>query len=102
MSAAVFVDLASLVALIILGLALLISIVRIVIGPTLSDRVLALDLMTVVAMGFIGAVAVRTGLMLYLDIAIALALLGFLATVALARYILRRGLKADAAAMEAQ
>ena len=102
MSAVAFVDLASLVALIVLGLALLLSIVRIVIGPTLSDRVLALDLMTVVAMGFVGAVAVRTGLMLYLDIAIALALLGFLATVALARYILLRGLKAEAAAMEAQ
>lgn len=102
MSAVAFVDLASLVALIVLGLALLLSIVRIIIGPTLSDRVLALDLMTVVAMGFVGAVAVRTGLMLYLDIAIALALLGFLATVALARYILRRGLKAEAAAMEAQ
>lgn len=102
MSAAAFVDLSSLIALILLGLALLVSIVRIVIGPTLPDRVLALDLMTVVAMGFVGAVAVRTGLMLYLDIAIALALLGFLATVALARYILRRGLKAEAAAMEAQ
>ena len=102
MSAVAFVDLCSLVALIILGLALLLSIVRIIIGPTLSDRVLALDLMTVVAMGFIGAVAIRTGLMLYLDIAIALALLGFLATVALARYILRRGLKVDASAMEAQ
>lgn len=102
MSASGFVDLSSLIALILLGLALLISTVRIVIGPTLADRVLALDLMTVVAMGFIGAVAVRTGLMLYLDIAIALALLGFLATVALARYILRRGLKNDAAAMEAQ
>jgi multicomponent Na+:H+ antiporter subunit F len=101
-SAAAFVDLSSLIALILLGLALLVSIVRIVIGPTLPDRVLALDLMTVVAMGFVGAVAVRTGLMLYLDIAIALALLGFLATVALARYILRRGLKAEAAAMEAQ
>lgn len=102
MSVVAFVDLCSLVALIILGLALLLSIVRIIIGPTLSDRVLALDLMTVVAMGFIGAVAIRTGLMLYLDIAIALALLGFLATVALARYILRRGLKVDASAMEAQ
>ena len=102
MSAAAFVDLASLIALVILGLALLVSIVRIVIGPTLPDRVLALDLMTVVAMGFVGAVAIRTGLMLYLDIAIALALLGFLATVALARYILRRGLKTDASAMEAQ
>lgn len=102
MSAAAFLDLCSLVALVILGLALLISVVRIVIGPTLADRVLALDLLTIVAMGFIGAVAVRTGLMLYLDIAIALALLGFLATIALARYILRRGLKSDAAAMEAQ
>ena len=98
MSAAEFLDLASLIALMILALALVVSTVRIIIGPSLADRVLALDLMTVVAMGFIGAVAVRTGLMLYLDIALALALLGFLATVALARYIMRRGL----AAMEAQ
>ena len=98
MSAVEFLDLASLIALVILTLALVVSTVRIIIGPSLADRVLALDLMTVVAMGFIGAVAVRTGLMLYLDIALALALLGFLATVALARYILRRGL----AAMEAQ
>ena len=83
-------DLTTLVALVLLGLALLISVVRIIIGPTLGDRVLALDLMTVVAMGFVGTIAIRTGLMLYLDIAIALALLGFLATVALARYILSR------------
>ncbi|MFN4210108.1 MAG: cation:proton antiporter [Devosia sp.] len=83
-------SLATLVALILLGLALLIAAIRIVIGPTLADRVLALDLLTVVAMGFVGAIAIRTGLMLYLDIAIALALLGFLATVALARYILSR------------
>jgi multicomponent Na+:H+ antiporter subunit F len=95
MSAAAFIDLASLISLMVLGLALLISIVRIIIGPTLSDRVLALDLLTVVAMGFVGAIAIRTGLMLYLDIAIALALLGFLATIAFARYILRRGLKVD-------
>ena len=86
-------SLATLIALVILGLALLISVVRIVIGPTLGDRVLALDLMTVIAMGFVGTVAIRTGLTLYLDIAIALALLGFLATVAFARYILSRGPK---------
>lgn len=80
----------TLIALVLLGLALLVSVIRIIIGPTLADRVLALDLMTVIAMGFVGAIAVRTGLMLYLDIAIALALLGFLATVALARYIISR------------
>jgi len=101
LTASAFIDLCSLLALVILGLALLVSVVRIIIGPSIADRVLALDLMTVIAMGFVGAIAIRTGLTLYLDIAITLALLGFLATVALARYILRRGLKVDVA-MEAQ
>jgi multicomponent Na+:H+ antiporter subunit F len=81
----------TLIALIMLGLALLISVVRIIVGPTLADRVLALDLLTVIAMGFVGAIAIRTGQVLYLDIAIALALLGFLATIAFARYVLTRG-----------
>lgn len=85
-------SLSTYIALIMLGLALLVSTIRIIIGPTLADRVLALDLLTVVAMGFVATVAIRTGLMLYLDIAIALALLGFVATIALARYILSRRL----------
>ncbi|SEP77732.1 multicomponent Na+:H+ antiporter subunit F [Devosia sp. YR412] len=97
MSPAAALSLASFVALLMLGLALLISTVRIIIGPTLADRVLALDLLTVVAMGFVAAIAIRTGLTLYLDIAIALALLGFLATIALARYIMSRRLKSGGA-----
>jgi multicomponent Na+:H+ antiporter subunit F len=95
MTAQVFLDWATLGSLVLLGLALLLSIWRIILGPTVSDRVLALDLMTVVAMGFVGAIAVRTGLVLYLDIAIALALLGFLATVALSRYIMLRADRRD-------
>lgn len=102
MTPEVFIDWATLIALVVLGLTLLLSLVRIVIGPSLSDRVLALDLLTVVAMGFVGAIAIRTGLWLYLDIAIALALLGFLATVALARYILLRGTDEQAATREGQ
>lgn len=90
MTAVQVLDWSTLIALIMMGLALLLSIVRIFVGPTLPDRVLALDLMTVIGMGMVGAVALRTGLWLYLDIAIALALLGFLATVAMARYILLR------------
>ncbi|MEO8683864.1 MAG: cation:proton antiporter [Devosia sp.] len=81
---------ASLIALCLLSAALLLSVVRIVIGPTLGDRVLALDLLTIEALGFVGALAVRTGFMIYLDIAIALGLLGFLATIAFARYMLAR------------
>lgn len=95
MSGAVFLDWASLIALVLLAAALLVSLVRIVIGPTLADRVLALDLLTVLALGFIGAISVRTGLTLYLDIAIAVALLGFLATIAFARYLLRKAKQRD-------
>ena len=84
------IALASTIALAMLGLALFFTVYRIVVGPTLADRVLALDLLTVLAMGFVGAMAIRTGITLYIDIAIALALLGFLATVAFARYILSR------------
>lgn len=97
MTAADVLSLTTLVALVMLGLAMLITVVRIIIGPTLGDRVLALDMLTVVAMGFVGTVAMRTGLMLYLDIAIALALLGFLATIALARYILSRAVSSRGA-----
>jgi multicomponent Na+:H+ antiporter subunit F len=83
-------SLATLVSLVGLSVAMILTIVRIILGPTLADRVLALDLLTLVALAFVCVIAVRTGLMLYLDIAIALALLGFLATVAFARYIMRR------------
>lgn len=90
MTAAELLPIATMIALLLLGLAMLIAVIRVIVGPTLADRVLALDLLTVVAMGFVGAIAIRTGLTLYLDIAISLALLGFLATIAFARYILSR------------
>jgi len=76
-----------------LGLLLLamgICVVRLMLGPTLADRILALDTLTTVMIGFIGTFAIRSGLMLYLDIAIALGLAAFLATIALARYLLSR------------
>jgi multicomponent Na+:H+ antiporter subunit F len=81
---------ATLIALGILSLSLLVTAIRIVLGPGLPDRVLALDLITTIGIAFIGVIAIRTGFTLYLDIAIALTLLGFLSTVALARYILSR------------
>jgi multicomponent Na+:H+ antiporter subunit F len=74
-----------------LGLAMLATLIRIVRGPTLADRILGLDTLTVLAIGLIGTFALRTGLYLYADIAIALALVGFLSTVAFARYLLSRG-----------
>lgn len=74
-----------------LVLALLLTVVRIWRGPTLPDRILGLDTLTTVGIGFIAVIAIKTGFSLYLDIAIALGLVGFLATVAFARYVLARG-----------
>lgn len=87
---------ASLIALVLLGTAMALSTVRIIIGPSLGDRVLALDLLTNTALGFVATFAIRSGLMLYLDIAIALGLLGFLATLAFARYMLTHALDEEA------
>ena len=76
-------------------LALLLVIFRLARGPNLGDRIMALDTLTVLAVGLIGALTVRTGLTLYLDIAIAIALVGFLSTVALARYLVGRATKGE-------
>jgi multicomponent Na+:H+ antiporter subunit F len=78
------------IALVLLTGAMILSVVRLILGPSLADRVLALDLITTLAVGYIAAIAVRTGFMLYIDIAISIALVGFLATVAFARYLLQR------------
>ena len=84
----------------ILRVALLLTVARLIRGPTLADRILALDLLTVLAIGFIAAVAIRTGFPLYLDIAISIGLLGFLSTVALSRYLLRHSEKPGATSGE--
>lgn len=95
MTGAAFLSAASLVALGLMCLALLITAWRVVVGPTLPDRILALDMLVAVAIGFIAVVAIRSGYHLYVDIAISLGLVGFLATVAFARFILVRGQASD-------
>lgn len=91
MSGAVVLSYATAIALVLLTGALLLALVRLVRGPSLADRILALDLITTLAIGYIAVFALRTGFALYLDIAIAIGLVGFLSTVAFARYLLRRG-----------
>lgn len=74
-----------------LGVAFILTVYRVVKGPTLPDRVLALDMLVGIVIGFIAVIAIRTGYTLYIDIAISLGLVGFLATIAFARFILARG-----------
>lgn len=91
MTPELIVEYASVAAIAILVVALLLTVYRAVVGPTLPDRIIALDMLVGIVIGFIAVIALRTGYTLYIDIAIALGLVGFLATVAFARFVLARG-----------
>ena len=73
----------------VLSLAMLCAFVRLVRGPSLPDRVVALDLMATLVIGIVGVYSVATGQSAYLDVAIILALIAFMGTVAFAYYIQR-------------
>ena len=75
----------------VLGLPLLLGFVRLVRGPSLPDRVVALDFITAVAVAASGVWAIATGNPVFLDVAMVLALISFVGTVAFARYLERRG-----------
>lgn len=76
-------------------LALALCFFRIARGPTLADRVMALDILNILAVAYCALLAVASGRAVYLDVAIALALVAFLVTVAFARFIERGGTRAE-------
>lgn len=77
------------VSQLLLGLALLFAAIRLVRGPRAQDRVLGLDTLYVNAMLLIITQGIRTGSMVFFEVALGIALLGFVATVALARFLTR-------------
>ena len=77
------------IALIMLGVALMIAVVRLVQGPTLPDRIVAMDLVGVLVVGLIVVLAASTQVEATLDAAIVIALLGFVGTIAYATYVER-------------
>jgi multicomponent Na+:H+ antiporter subunit F len=76
-------------ALVTLGVALLVAILRLMKGPTLPDRIVAMDLVGVLVVGLIVVLAASTGVRATLDGAIVIALIGFVGTVAYATYVER-------------
>jgi len=74
------------------GLALLLAVVRLLNGPTLADRAMALDFVMTCAIGLIVIDAIGTGESYFLSVAIVGALLGFVGTLAFVMYI-ERGAK---------
>ncbi|WP_137703325.1 K+/H+ antiporter subunit F [Marimonas lutisalis] len=84
-----FMEIALIVAFATLALGQILSIVRLVLGPTSGDRILALDTMVINALGLVVVMGIRHGVQIYFEVSLLIAMLGFVSTVALARFILR-------------
>lgn len=67
---------------------------RVLVGPSLADRVLALEVSATMLVGLLAVAAMRFDAAVLLDIAMVLAVAGFIGTVAFARFLERRALEA--------
>lgn len=84
-----FLNVALAITFLALAMGQVMSMVRLVLGPTSGDRVLALDTMVINALGLVIVLGIYKGVQIYFEVALLIAMLGFVSTVALARFILR-------------
>ena len=76
-------------AQVMLALAMALALARMIRGPRAQDRVLGLDTLYVNSMLMLLVFGMRTGSVLYFEAALIIAMLGFVATVALAKFLMR-------------
>lgn len=72
------------------ALALAMSLWRLLRGPTLPDRILALDTLSINTIALLVLYGIRIGSTIYFEAALVIAMLGFVSTVALSKYVMRR------------
>jgi len=80
-------EIAILIGVICMLLALLLAFIRLVKGPTMYDRIAAMDLIASITMGFILIYSIVINKSLYIDIAIIISLISFISTVAISTYL---------------
>ena len=80
-------------ALVVLLASIFLALVRLIRGPFAADRIVALDLVSVLIVAFLAAFSVFSGEISFLDVAIGYALIAFLGTVALARFLMRSAMR---------
>ena len=83
------VVMASRFALVVLLISIALALVRLIKGPDAADRIVALDLISMLIVAFLATESIYAGETSFLDVAIAYALIAFLGTVALARFLMR-------------
>ena len=84
-----FLNVALAITFVALAIGQVMSMVRLVLGPTSGDRILALDTMVINALGLVIVLGIHQGVQIYFEVALLIAMLGFVSTVAMARFILR-------------
>ncbi len=75
------------IAAVLIFFAILFSIIRLILGRTIVDRIVALDTLTVISISLIALYAHVSGRFAYLDVALVYGLLSFLAVLAVARFL---------------
>ncbi|SER69571.1 multisubunit potassium/proton antiporter, PhaF subunit [Tranquillimonas rosea] len=83
------IQIALVFAYVCIGLSLILAMWRLWKGPNVIDRVLALDTLVVNGIGMIVVFGISTGVETYFESALIIAMLGFVSTVAYARFVLR-------------
>ena len=86
---------ATVLCLLLLVAAMLLAGVRIVRGPHVADRVVALDMLSLLGVAAAALAAVASDSMAFVDVALGVALVGFLATVAFAAFIERASVREE-------
>ncbi|MCG5260579.1 K+/H+ antiporter subunit F [Cupriavidus gilardii] len=77
------------ISLAMLGIAFLVTLLRLLIGPTLPDRIVALDTLNINAIALIVVFGIWLGSSQFFEVALLLAVMGFIGTVALTKYLQR-------------
>jgi multicomponent K+:H+ antiporter subunit F len=72
------------------ALAMLMNLVRLYIGPSVADRILALDTLNINALALLVVFGLKLGSDVFFEAALIIAMLGFVATIALAKFVMRR------------
>jgi multicomponent K+:H+ antiporter subunit F len=88
-SAAGILNIALIITFVSLAIGQILSMVRLILGPTSADRILALDTMVINVLGLVVVLGIYQGVQIYFEVSLLIAMLGFVSTVALARFLLR-------------
>jgi len=73
-----------------LTISLFVGMYRLLIGPTVPDRIVVMDLVASVSIGLVITYIMVTGQTVYLNVAVAIALLVFMGNIAFAKFLIRR------------